>query len=71
MFHEAKALELRLQPNKDIFKDFNQHVPPGKFWNPLRSLEVDQKGNVLSVSDKVANKTEPNLDRKTSKASRQ
>ena len=61
LFHEAKALQLRLKryqtKQRDVFKEFDHHVTTGKISNALRCLEEDQKGLVLSLSDKIDNKT--------------
>ena len=58
LFHEAKALQLRLKRSqtkqRDVFKEFDHHVTSGKISNALRCLEED---HVLAMSDKIDNKT--------------
>ena len=73
VFHRAKDLQLRLRESrvkqKDVIRNFDHHITYGKIFNALRCLE-DQRRHILSLSDKVDN-CEPNLARKTSRASRQ
>ena len=56
LFHEAKALQLRLKRSqtkqRDVFKEFDHHVTSGEISNARRCLE-DRKGHVLSLGDKI------------------
>ena len=61
LFYEAKAPQLRLKRSqtkqKDVFKEPDHHVTPGKTSNALKCLAEDRKGHVLSLIGKINNKT--------------
>ena len=62
LFNEAKALQLRIPKvrktqNRDEMKSFDTQMSSGKISNALRCLDESQKGNVLSLQDRVGNKT--------------
>ena len=60
-FSEAKALQTRLPKGRaktrDAFREFDSHMSSGKISNALRCLDDQQKGNVLSGTDRIEGKT--------------
>ena len=57
-FNEAKALQLRIPKvwktqKPDAMKSFDIQMSSGKISNALRCLDGSQKGNVLSLQEKV------------------
>ena len=61
LFSEAKALQTRLPKGRaktrDEFRKFDSHMSSGKTSKALRCLDDQQKGNVLSVTDRIEGET--------------
>ena len=63
LFKEAEAVQKRTTKSKsnnrtrDMFRDFDAHMSAGKISNALRSVNDCEKGGVLSLSEKIDNKT--------------
>ena len=63
LFKEAEALQKRTTKSKsnnrakDMFRDFDTHMSAGKISNALRSVNECEKGGVLSLSEKIDNKS--------------
>ena len=62
LFTEAKALQQRAptrskRDEANDFKQFDFQMTAGKISNALRSLDESQKGTVLSLQEKINNKT--------------
>ena len=65
LFNEAKALQQRAptrtkRDEAHDFKQFDFQMTAGKISNALRSLDDSQKGTVLSLQEKINDKTDGN-----------